>query len=483
MEKDNIIELVQRIQRHQCEFQNIEVKAANGGCPTKLYDTLSSFSNQDNGGIIVCGLDEKQAFKVVGVYDSQDIQHRINEQCKQMQPTVRPLFSVSDIDDKTVVTIEIPGVDISERPVFYKGIGRIKGSFIRSGEADELMSEYEIYSYDAFRRRIRDDLRLVEDADTKLFNENLVNRFLTNIRANRKNLSINVSDEELFELMGVTKNGKPTLAGVLAFAKYPQAYLPQLCITAVVVPGTDIGDTGVDGERFIANERITGTLTEMLDDAINFVNRNMRIKTIINEQGKRNDKTEFPAKAIREIILNALMHRDYSIHTERVPIRIIMYNDRMEVINEGGLYGRISLDNLGKIHPDTRNPAIANIVEFLGEYENRYSGIPTMYREMEIAGLPEPVFDVKHGTFTVIIYNKMRSRIEENPPFRKTGDVRKNLIDFCKTPRSRVELTEFMGFSRYYVMHSIIQPLITSGELRMTMPEKIKSSMQRYVAV
>lgn len=68
-----------------------------------------------------------------------------------MESAVRALFTVCDIDDKVIVSAEIPGVDISERPVFYKGVGRIKGSYIRVGESDELMSEYEVYSYDAFR--------------------------------------------------------------------------------------------------------------------------------------------------------------------------------------------------------------------------------------------------------------------------------------------------------------------------------------------
>ena len=76
-----------------------------------------------------------------------------------------------EIDGKTIVSAEIPGVDISDRPVFYKGVGRIKGSYVRVGEADELMSEYEIYSYEAFRKRIRDDVRTVENAKLSLIDE------------------------------------------------------------------------------------------------------------------------------------------------------------------------------------------------------------------------------------------------------------------------------------------------------------------------
>jgi ATP-dependent DNA helicase RecG len=151
MEQIELIQLVGKVQAYQCETQTVEVKAAHQGCPTKLYDTLSSFSNQDGGGIMLFGLDEKSGFETVGVYDPQDLQHRLAEQCKQMQPAVRPLFTVCDVDGKVVVSAEIPGVDVAERPVYYRGVGRTKGSFVRVGEADEPMSDYEIYSYDARR--------------------------------------------------------------------------------------------------------------------------------------------------------------------------------------------------------------------------------------------------------------------------------------------------------------------------------------------
>jgi len=136
MQTDDLIALVKRIQTLQCESQTIEVKSAHDGAPTRLYNTLSGFANQDDGGIIVFGLDERLGFQTVGVYDPQDLQKRITEQCKQMEPVIRPLFTVCTIDDLTVVAAEIPSTDADQRPVFYKGVGRIKGSYIRVGESD-----------------------------------------------------------------------------------------------------------------------------------------------------------------------------------------------------------------------------------------------------------------------------------------------------------------------------------------------------------
>ena len=376
---------------------------------------------------------------------------------------------------KSIVSAEIPSVDISERPVFYKGSGRVRGSYIRVGEADEPMSEYEIYSYEAFRKRIRDDIRTVSNAKLSLFDGDRLKDYISSVKKERKNLANNVSDEEIMELMGITVDSIPTLAGILTFSKFPQGYFPQLCITAVCIPGLDMGDINDEEARFTDNKRITGAISEMLDDAVEFVRRNSRYKTIIDQNGKRTDKPEYPIKAVREAILNALVHRDYSIHTEDIPIRIEMYSDRMEIISSGGLYGKITIDSLGKVRPDTRNAALANMLEILHITENRYSGIPTIRKEFKAAGLPAPVFTVRRGEFTVIFKNDMyKNHFSEK---RKNTDI----ITFCTIPRSRNELQEFTGFSRYYTMSKIVQPLIDSGELVLTIPEKPKSRNQKYV--
>ena len=418
-------------------------------------------------------------FKVVGVYDPQDLQKKVTEQCKQMEPVVRPLFTVCTIGDHTIASAEIPSVDADKRPVFYKGVGRIKGSYIRVGESDELMSEYEIYSYDAFRKRIRDDLRKVEGAKLSFFDENQLNRYIAAVKRDRKNIADSVSDKDILELMGVTADEVPTLAGVMVFSHYPQASFPQLCITAVVVPGISIGDTGEEGERFLANQRITGPIPDMLEAAVDFVLRNGRVKTIVDDAGKRADKPEFPPKAVREAVLNALVHRDYSIHTETVPVRILMYSDRMEIINSGGLYGNISIDSLGKVRPDTRNATLANILELISITENRYSGIPTIRKEFEKAGLPDPVFATRRGEFIVTFKNDYG--------FVQVGTDKKDmsaaLLAYCKIPRTREELIAFTGFSHYYTMSKLMQPLINAGKIRLTIPEKPKSHSQHFVSV
>lgn len=472
MQVEELKKLVYNIHLQKSETQTIELKSAERGAPTRLFDTLSSFSNQDEGGIIIFGIDENNDYRITGVYDAQDLQKKVAEQCKQMEPLVRALFTICDIDGKTILSAEIPGVDISSRPVFYKGVGRIKGSYVRVGEADEPMSEYEIYSYEAFRKRIRDDVRVVENVKMSLFDEKRMGDYLSAVKRERRNLAENVSQNEILELMGVTADGKPTIAGLMVFSKYPQTYFPQLCITAVCLPGTEMGTTGTDGERFIDNQRITGPIPDMLEEAVEFVRKNSRTKTIIDENGRRVDKNEYPVKAVREAILNALVHRDYSIHTENVPIRIEMYRDRLEITNSGGLYGKISIDALGKVRPETRNAVLANILELLNITENRYSGIPTMRIECLNAGLPAPIFWAKHGEFRVIMKN------EYNVNAISLSD---SVVEFCSVPRSRDELVTFVGKSRNYVMRQIIIPLVENGKLKLTIPDKPKSANQRYI--
>lgn len=148
-----LTELVQNIVTMKCEHQNIELKRASQGTPEKIYDTLSSFSNQTGGGIILFGIDEKNDFALTDVYDAQDLQTKVTNQALQMEPVVRPVFTVASINGKTLVSAEIAECDIFDKPCFYKGAGRIRGSYIRVGEADMPMTEYEIYSFEVFKRK------------------------------------------------------------------------------------------------------------------------------------------------------------------------------------------------------------------------------------------------------------------------------------------------------------------------------------------
>ncbi len=475
LEKE-LIQLVSSIKQGKSESQTIELKSAYKGAP-KVINTLSSFSNQNSGGVIIFGIDENSNYETVGVYDAQDLQHQISEQCKQMQPSVRALFTVTDFERKVIVSAEIPAVEISERPVYYKGVGRLKGSYIRVGDADELMSEYEVYTYDSYKKRIRDDIRIAEEADTKQFDDMLIENYLMAVKLNKKNVE-NMTDNNILNLMGITKNEKPTLTGVMCFSKYPQATFPQLCITAVRVPGTEMGDTLEDGNRFIDNQRIEGTIPQMLEEAVRFVYRNMK-NSVAVLQGVRKDIPEYPITAIREVILNALMHRDYSVHTEGSPIRIEMYSDRIEISNCGGLYGAMSIEEIGKAHSDIRNQTLVTTLEILKKAENRYSGIPTIRKEMEDLKLPPPIFENKRGVFKVILKNSKGKEDELKDP----DIIKQEIFKFLEHPKTRTEIAEKFNMTQYYLMQTYIKPLIDNKLVGETLPDKAKSKFNKYFII
>lgn len=476
MTTEELIEKLELIQKMKSETTTLELKSAEKGCPQHLYDSLSSFSNQDEGGVIIFGIDEKQDYKEVGVYDSQDIRKKINEQCLQMEPIVRPLLTVLEKDGKFIVSAEIPGVELTERPVFYKGKGRLKGSYIRVGDSDEPMTEYEIYSYEAYRKKYQDDIRAVPRVTLATLNQDKLGQYIDLLKQGKPNLS-NMDNRSIYELMSITRNDEITLSTTMIFSPYPQAYFPQLCITAISVPGMEMGEIGASGERFLDNQRIEGSIPEMIEETIRFVKRNMKNKTIIDPvTGVREDRTEYPVTAVREAIVNALVHRDYSIHTEGMPIQLILYEDRMEIKNPGGIYGRIKVDQLGKMQPDTRNPVLALALETLHITENRYSGIPTIRREMEKFNLKAPKFADERGSFIVTFYKSA------NVAKAETGlEDLNNLLIFCRTPRTRKEICDYLGLASVsYAIQTYVMPLVESGKIKMSNPDKPKSSKQLY---
>lgn len=489
MLKEELVDLVRETQRLKAEQQTVEVKAASKGCPKRLYDTLSSFSNQDEGGVILFGVDESKDFDVVGVYDAQDLQKHVSEQCSQMKPEVQALFTMADVDGCVVVSAEIPGMDVSERPCFYEGKGRLRGSYKRVGEMDEPMTEYEIYSFEAFRKKYQDDIRVIDGCGFDTLDPSDLANYLLRLKANKPHLAT-LRDEQIYPLMSILKDGKVTLAAEWLFGYYPQAFAPQLCITAVKVFGEEKGSLDSEGNRFEDNKRIEGTIPEMLDESLAFLRRNLSLSTKIDKQtGKRIDKFDLPIDAVREVVLNALVHRDYSIHTEGMPIQVELYSDRLEVSSPGGLYGRLTVDKLGKVQPDTRNPVLATAMEVLGLTENRYSGIPTVRRAMKQEGKPEPEFIDTGSEFRVVL--RMRAAdIAPDEGFRSAkSDVymgtakEQQVLNYCSEPKSRREIAEMLNVEEYYAARRYINPLVGAGVLAMTLPDKPRSKDQKYIRV
>lgn len=482
-----LIDLVKEVIQKKAERQNLEIKAAHIECPKRLYDTISAFSNQDGGGIILFGIDENASFSPVGIYDRQDLQKKVMEQCDQMEPPARAVFTFAEFDGAPVMSAEIPGLDYGDRPCYYRGSGRLKGSYIRVGDADMPMTDYEIFSYESFRQRKYYDEQPVPRATMQHLDSEKLAQYLSRKKHERPKFAL-LTDSEAMEFMNITHNGIPTLAAVLNFGLYPQAFFPQLSITAVAIPGENMGDTGPDSASFSDNRRIEGQPSEMVEEAIAFCIRNTKVKIIIDAKtGQRFDRYEYPVDALREIFINAIIHRDYSQHTMGTPIQIRIFRNRLEVHSPGTLYGRMTVEQLGNCSPDLRNPTLAVMTEGISGVENRYSGIPTIRREMAAAGLPAPIFENRRNEFVVILFNEINSvdtpstQSPRNHPASSDEERMCAILTFCQTPKTRKEIAAHLGLKTiFFISGKYLQPLVNAGKLKMTKPDKPKSRNQKF---
>lgn len=163
--------------------------------------------------------------------------------------------------------------------------------------------------------------------------------------------------------------------------------------------------------------------------------------------------------------------RDYSVNTQKNTIQICFFIGYLEIHSPSEFYRRMTVEDLGKAKPDLRNPTLATMSEFLLNTENRYSGIPTIRREMKEHDLPEPLFENRRNEFVVTLYNHHHHN-------------KIDLVSFCKTPRTRQEIGKLLGIkTTSFVTKEYIQPLVDAGALFLTNPDKPKSKNQKYYSI
>ena len=434
MTKKEVMGAIKYMQKYQTETDKIEAKTAEKGCPQKCYNTISAFANKD-GGIIIFGINENNNFKEQDVYNVNDLQKQITALCTtSLEPKIRPEFLAVTYNGKKLLAVKINELPQKKKPCYYKNVGIHKGSYIRIGDSDEHMTDYEIYNLQSYTDDIKEDLRPIKRAELEDLNQDKIQQYLEKIKDKKPNLS-KFSDEKILKLNGIIENstGKihPTLAGMMVFGEYPQGYLPQLFIACVVVPGRRLGDVGELGQRFDDNERVEGTIEEMLDKSLAFVRRNIGTMVIIDDNGQRTDVPHYPMRALREAIANALIHRDYSTNTEGAYIYLRIFDDRIEILNPGDLYGNNRIENLGTDNMlEVRNNTIIRLLEETTDIvENRHTGIATMRDEMKKMNLPEPEFENLRGTFKVTFRKEKADETVKNCTENCTDNFTENCTD------------------------------------------------------
>jgi ATP-dependent DNA helicase RecG len=195
------------------------------------------------------------------------------------------------------------------------------------------------------------------------------------------------------------------------FGVYPQIFELQLFIAYLQYYGTTTTEEAPSGERFLDNRKFEGTIKEIIDGTVAYVMASMRKGSLIRGV-YRQDIPEYPEVALREAIVNAVAHRDYSQFVRGSHIQVRMFADRLEVENPGGLYGRVTVDKLQE-GQSTRNRLLMHLMEDAHLVENRGSGIDAMLDAMQKRGLPAPVFEDKRTSFLVKFYQVMTAELSE----------------------------------------------------------------------
>ncbi|WP_081961856.1 ATP-binding protein [Bifidobacterium actinocoloniiforme] len=492
----SLTEVVKQVQRNQREGQIIEVKAAAEGTP-RVYDSLSSFSNQNEGGFILFGIDEGQDFTTTGVFAAQQLKKEVVGQGEAMTPVVRPEFDEASFDGKTVVCAFISGLPMSQRSVYRTKAGITQSAYTRVNDADVRMSATQLYEIESFKDGRRDDASLAPDARMDMLDAKAVRDFVRQATQERPKLARR-QDDEILELTGVTKDGKPTLADLMTLGDYPQQAYPNLCITASVVAGTELGKGNGD-ERFIDSKRFEGGIGEMIEGAMAVVRRNSKTTTRIRD-GVRIDLPQYPETAVREILTNALMHRDYGPYCNGSPVRLTLFSDRLECTNPGGIYGGQSLNEFGFANSQTRNPTLVSLLEIEHIAENRHSGIPAIQEEARERGYKPVEFLSRQAqaSFTVKFYSvadepanapEAVAKAQMGVPLAGAAgtamdreDKLAAIVELCQTPQTAEDVAELLGIGKYYARRNYIEQLLREGRLAMTNPDRPRSRSQRFVA-
>src|SRR5581483_8060069 len=185
---------------------------------------------------------------------------------------------------------------------------------------------------------------------------------------------------------------RPTVAGLLLLGREPQRLLPSAEILLARYSGTEMSDTFI-------RETARGSLPEQIRAAEAFLVANMR-KGARNAEFKREEKPEYPLPAVREVIVNAVAHRDYQIRGEE--IRVLMFTDRIQVYSPGRLPGHITVENIVE-ERFARNEVIVQVLTDLGFVERLGYGIDRILRQMREAGLPKPKFAETANGFMVTL--------------------------------------------------------------------------------
>ena len=378
----------------QGEGQTLEFKASTG-LKKEICQAVSAFSNTA-GGTILVGISSKG--EILGVNIGKDtVEDLANSIKRNTDPPIYPQMYIHKIDGKEIIEISVK--EAEEKPVFYDG-----HAFQRAGRTSPRISVSKIRELAKQEKKMLAwDEKIYDEATVKGIDEARIRWFVKEAKKQRTlKIQENASIGEILKTLKLMKGKQLTNTAILLFAKEP--HFLQSEVKGIRFSGDKPVKPYTD---FVS---IEGNIFDLVDNAHDFVLRNIR-KSIWLTPGKvqREEKYEYPPDAIREAIVNAIVHRDYE-SPSKVQVRI--FNNRIEIWNPGLLPKEIAIEDLKREHRSIpRNPLLFKQLFWVKYVEDVGGGTLDMIEQCKEWGLPEPEFKQVSGAFIVVF--KLPPNIED----------------------------------------------------------------------
>lgn len=383
------------------ETVQVEAKAGSEVGPS-MMETVSAFSNEPGrgGGYLLLGVGLAPdtlfpTYEIDGVADPDKVQSDLATQCRSVfNHPVRPEIAVEVRNGRRVVVAYVPEAQDGDKPIFVAARGLPRGAFRRIGSTDQACTEDDLALFYQAQSQRSFDETVLPDLETSDLDPEALNDYRRARReANPDAIELTYGDEEmLYSLCCVSRHEgrvSPTLAGLALFGRHAaiRRHMPLMRVDYIRVPGRE-WVRSPDDRRFESIDML-GPLMKVIPRAINAVLDDIpKAFRLPPDSDRRRDVPIIPRKAIREAIVNAVMHRSYRRHQ---PVQIIRYSNRLEIRNPG-----VSLkpdDRLGEPGSMARNPKLAAVLHETDYAETKGSGIRAIRQAMTDAGLSPPTFE------------------------------------------------------------------------------------------
>lgn len=369
-----------------------------------LAKLVTAFYNT-RGGTIVFGV-ENGTRRLVGVPNPQGIEEGVvNILRARCSLDVMPDIGFVPYQGMEFVVVRCP--QGARKPYLLSGEAR---PYIRVGSSNREAQDEEVRRLYIEGSEGGFEALACRGATLADLSEGLIADYVR-LREETSGQPLGLSWEEMLRSLGcLVQQGEtwvPTNAGVMLFAEDPQRFIGQAELACVRFKGTDM-------VSYIDRRDLRGPLYQLVDDAEQFVYRHMkvgrRIKGFVGVEYR-----EYPHEAVREAIVNAVVHRDYGRRGQR--IRVFMFDDRIEVYSPGPLPPGVSLEKMRRLEPQSvlRNPIIVGVFRDLGSryIERLGTGVRRMALAMEGHGLPRPWFEEVGSEFRVTLMGPGERFMEE----------------------------------------------------------------------